>query len=85
MSRHRLPRQARWVRADICKHGSPVIVLIDRDGNDFAEAHIEPENVEEFIAQLRSAVAEAAARKRPPLSAREGAHLSGGEPGVRRT
>jgi hypothetical protein len=61
------PRQAHFLRADVCPHGFPVVVMVDAKGVDFAEAHIEPDRLEEFIAALRKAKADAEAAYRKSL------------------
>lgn len=60
-TKHRTCPQAASIRADVCAHGFPVIVMLDQRGRDIAEAHIPPDRVEEVVASLRKAAADAKA------------------------
>lgn len=61
----RLPLMARYIRAQTCRAGCPVVYLLDEEEQVIAEAHLDPANVEPFIAQVREAAAVGAAVRRP--------------------
>ncbi|HXE51275.1 MAG TPA: hypothetical protein VN663_23050 [Ramlibacter sp.] len=61
----RLPLKAAFMRADVCEYGCPVVIMCDQDGNTIAEAHLMPEHVEAFVAQVRDAAEVGAAKRRP--------------------
>lgn len=61
----KMPLQARYIRADVCPAGCPLIILSDADDREIAVAHIDPADIEPLIAQLREAASLGAARRRP--------------------
>lgn len=65
-ARDRQPgRLAAAIRAFNCEAGCPVVALYDARDRLIAEAHVKPENVEPFIAQLREAAQTGEAMRRP--------------------
>lgn len=56
---------AHYIRAQTCPNGCPVVVLSDEHGNEIAQAHIRPEGLEAFIADLRMAFQTGEAMQRP--------------------